>query len=1212
MKTVTATAQTEIDKTARTAFWIAKVEWDSGDTDYYSDAARTLGGITTEQRITSWGTAVVRLGTSLSWSLQLRDDDAAIRTLLAAQAKISGHRVTVYWAWSGASQVDWVRVFGGVTVAPYDYDEQAAVVSIPVYGLDASLTTPMTTLCDEETFPYANPEDFGRELPIVFGKRTQVRAVMVVGGGPTTITTSAMTIPSAEADAGHCNVLHAGKFPASEEVSPIRCWFGGEMIEGHFDSLRWIPTTRPIELKTDQTVVFTDPRWPGGSTTKMNVADDVAEGHDYWIGDALAMRIRDWSQNPPPYVGPTQYRQIIRHVDKGGGAAEMTLYASWSDGINGQFPWVPVLDPDSPVAVTYRAYLPPLVWHTQYPHAAKITTSPASHARGTVVRYAGADGECVYVVNDLPSSAVTRAYIVYKADSGEERLHAIPSNYYTVNLDDNQFAGEIGHNVTTITFRRLPELLPIGDGTRTNIICADVEGPEESGAVIENPARIIRYLALNRAGLAEADLDGDSIDAAETARTDWRMGFEMTEGSGTIADMLEDLARQACLAIDWSEGTLRLVTLTNDLDSEASSDTLDDSNTVILGRSLQETDNVRLVTQMTAKYQEYGEERRVKARASTASDYGIQQDAGEEDYWAYNHGNPVKAALAFWLFRDGQPRDVVQGEGWTSLMRLQIGDIVTASSAEVTMIGGSKGWISEIGYRPGNAEEPDAVLYKVDVPKDTSFSFDDVTFTDLTAPDDDDSDDCQGSCESGCTSGCTGSCQDDCTSGCTSGCEEACTASCTTECELACEGSCESGCESGCEISCETGCEASCETGCEVGCEMWCESNCESGCEFSCETGCETSCETGCEVTCETGCQTSCESGCQVECETGAESCATSCEAACESTGCETGCEVECETGAEGCATSCEIGCETSCETGCQATCETNCQTGCETSCETGCEVACQIGCELECETGAESCATSCEAACEGTGCEIGCEVECETGAEGCATSCEVGCEAGCEVACQATCELACESTCETACQTGCETSCETGCETGGEISCTLAFDPASDPIGWWDCTNGLTIVANELKTGTSSRARKARDAGCSVNHWAAVIVGATNYPNTTGLGPAVRCQNLTCGSGYNCYATEYWPQATPNGFMATCKLVNTTTTRLALIGSLDIAIDDEIETRADGTNIGSYLNDVYQCGVSDSTYTGGVNVGVDTCARNGTGGIKHFDAGDL
>ena len=254
MKTITANATTELAKAARTAFWIVKVEWDAA-TVYYSDAVRTVGGITTAQRIGSWNGISVRLGQGASWGLGLLDHDGSIRTTLNSQTKVRGHKVTLYWAWPDAAIADWVLIFGGVTDAPYDYNEQTATVSIPVTGVDARLVTPATTICDLDTFAYGNPDDLGRDVPLVYGKASDVHAVWVEGGGPVTRLTSRFDTADTT-----CETREASGFPASSAGSPIKVWIGHELVEGWFDSNgKFTATTRPITLKSGLTVTLAFP-----------------------------------------------------------------------------------------------------------------------------------------------------------------------------------------------------------------------------------------------------------------------------------------------------------------------------------------------------------------------------------------------------------------------------------------------------------------------------------------------------------------------------------------------------------------------------------------------------------------------------------------------------------------------------------------------------------------------------------------------------------------------------------------------------------------------------------------------------------------------------------------------------------------------------------------------------------------------------------------
>ena len=252
MKTATANALIQLAKNERTAFWILKVVWDSV-TAYYSDAVRTVGGVTTEQRISQWNSAAVRLGQPLSWSVNFLDPDGAMRVLLGAQDRIAGHKVTLCWAWPGAAQADWLTIVGGLTDAPYDYDEQAATIDLPVKGIETKLVGPASAIASLTTLPYALSEHQGRNLPLVYGRRSMVRGVLAAGGGPETRLTTAL-----EYDDPAAWVKDASKFPASSNALPIYVWFGRELMRGFFAGDQWRIMLRPVVYATNLLATFTD------------------------------------------------------------------------------------------------------------------------------------------------------------------------------------------------------------------------------------------------------------------------------------------------------------------------------------------------------------------------------------------------------------------------------------------------------------------------------------------------------------------------------------------------------------------------------------------------------------------------------------------------------------------------------------------------------------------------------------------------------------------------------------------------------------------------------------------------------------------------------------------------------------------------------------------------------------------------------------------
>ena len=302
---------------------------------------------------------------------------------------------------------------------------------------------------------------------------------------------------------------------------------------------------------------------------------------------------------------------------------------------------------------------------------------------------------------------------------------------YTVNLDDDQFAAIIGRNCTTITFLlppssvqwattgtytqlRLPSGDVIMDARRQTLtygadtVYAWVQGPADYPGLVEHPADVISHLA-QREGLDLADVDTASVTAAAAAKTGYRVAFAYDRPGMATCDVLAEIARQAEMAIDWTQGTLRLVALTNDLAGATLAKTFADAGRAKDSHSTEGTGGRAVVTRMIGRYTDgRSKERRVAQSDTTAiASAGVLTES--VDYWTFAHKNPVAASIAFWLYRLRYDPEMASVAGFLNYLDLLAGDIVS--------VGGRRGWITEVTARPG-VKDADRIELSVAVPID--------------------------------------------------------------------------------------------------------------------------------------------------------------------------------------------------------------------------------------------------------------------------------------------------------------------------------------------------------------------------------------------------------------------------------------------------------------------------------------------------------------
>ena len=858
---LTNDTKTQRASTAATPINVLKIEFGgSVGTRFYSD--RDLGSgdgtsvLNADGRVRSWGRISLVLAEQTAstvgdCTIEMADGDEAMKDIFDA-VELQRKSVTIYQYFAGLGESDLAPILKGIINAPVRWMRDRGVLRFDVTDISTYHRATVGNVAHRDTFPYVAERDENAVLPIVFGRMKRSKAVHVKAGP------LAVLVRQATSADTQLYVDDASHFPQNTTVD-IRV--DKELIRGHFEGNTFHISERGLDLISSSTVTkaglylyFSDSTLTG----------DENEYAPYFI------RVTDPG-------GTTHHRPILRY------SADAHRIVYTPSIIYDGSRWI------IPAGTTYA-----------------ITTWARSHEAGAFVYFV--QDNYIYVLNDAPSKAVHclegygRILDERIFNDGQTRILdvegyvPIDPNLYTVNVNDTTSFPSLGRAVTTATFAVNPkEVYP---RLRDDTLWADLDGVEATGdgtgAVVENPAEVIRTLLKRWLSLADDEMDGSSFDACASALDGFKMGFTL-ERQVDALHLCADVAFQARCALLWDDGVARLVVLRNKVGTAALAVGSDQvvENSLQIGRR----DIRGLASEVIAKYRAGSEVRSVVVR-----DAGVESAFGRRvrqlTLWAYTDRRIVVSIAQFWLQRWKYLYEEVRLTTFLTSLDLQRNDAVELDMAD-HFAASQRACVQEIIHQPGNGEAGvmDTITLGLRLP---------VVAGCVST--------CETECESGGESGCLLACEAGSESACwqcETQCESLCELACTTEAELhciisdtgggsgggcgACETSCESGCEALCEIVCETGCETSCETGCEVACET----TCETGCEITCETGCEASCETGCEVSCETGCETSCETGCEVSCETGCEvACETGCEVTCE-TACETGCETGCETSAE-------------------------------------------------------------------------------------------------------------------------------------------------------------------------------------------------------------------------------------------------------------------------------------------------------------------------
>ena len=696
-----------------------KVEWGGATGDeWYADTDRTVDGVSMDGRVTAWGDAVARLGQRGSFRFALQDTDSTIRDIVDSVGS-GGHVTTLYQLWPSLSQADWVILWVGITEDDIEWDEADPVIRINCQDYGWLLREPLNKIVNKADFPYAEVEAFGTALPIVYGRKRGVEAVCVSGGGPRSITTSGMTPTST-----YVYVEDVTDIPdKGTAANPVRLWVGRELIAGYFDGNKFLCTERSVQKYPTGGGVGYAQRYDANPYQAWTFQGYYPAG--YFNGFAMKLKIPGttvWQYRAittSTYVVGTNTVTIwLRRPFSYGPPWQVTDYGE----VTGYTPWAPESGVDYEFA---------------------IVSQRSSHKRGVSVRFAPTDGSVTYILNDRASSDVVAVYC-------NDQL--MPAGTYTLDEDDDRFAGVLDHNCTTCTFRMPPEYIRwtdvderiIAQGPYSGIsaftgrvsfkrrkgsqnVLATVYGPEEGSPaeLIQHPARVIRHLAL-RAGLDAGDIDTDSITAARQATPGYRCAFALEDTTGRACEALEDLARLAECAIDWTEGALRLVRLDNEIQ---------DRDAVATFSTERRMDSYRrrrgglraVTTKFVGRYanhrNEAGEEVVRDLTAMAAS--GLLTDT--INAWPYAHGNPVKAACSFLLYRKRYAPDAITLECFLDRFAVRLGDIISTGSR--------KGWIEEISYHPGSQRaDIDRISFTMAVPPDdwydTTWNYPDPSYED--------------------------------------------------------------------------------------------------------------------------------------------------------------------------------------------------------------------------------------------------------------------------------------------------------------------------------------------------------------------------------------------------------------------------------------------------------------------------------------------------
>ncbi len=747
MRTLTAAALASRAATNTQSMYILEVQWSSG-TRYYSDtllgAGTGLSVLNAEPRVKSWG-AISRAiqdmeGTSpggmTDLGLVLNDADLAIEALLKT-IQMQRVRAYIYLHFMGNLVADLITVMGGTISEEVQWTRDEATMHLEVTELGEYHDEELGIIADVDSFPFVDEESEDSYLPIVFGKAQRV-PMAYVESSPKCIL--AKVLRTAELK---FYVDDSSRFPQN---TPIQVWVEHELVSGSFNGNTFTCTSRGNLILN--------------STTTANSGSALR-----FIDAALAFDTQEYVwcyfQVAEPGLG-LQNKQI-----------------SFCESFSGRFGYWP----------STKQWPGGADWIVPALTAYSIVTEIARHTAGsTVTLYRGVTEKFIYIANEQPSvriSAVFGKGRIPRAIFGSQQTIEtevwieIDPSLYTINTNDNRFP-VLGHNCTTVEFSR--DVQWYQPRLNSSMLYADVEGcdthADGTGALIENPAYVIREFLKRWLAIPNGDFDIPSFNFAFNHCQNYNMAFFINDQSSVI-EVCTDLAFQARCMLVWEDGRARLEHLSNSIgaaDRALAANTDYDPN----GLTLSQTPISDIVSEIKGHWMFHGEERNVVV-SDAAVEVAYKRKVREIEFWAYVNPITVRTIALFWLVRWKYAYELAHVTGFLTAVELQRNDVVELQDLEF-FAANQNAWVIGLDHQPGQGQPPtfDTVSMQLRLPR---------------------------------FPGCAALCETDCEPGC------------QLDCMVACQTAEESDCNV-CQTSCQGLCMLTCITAVMVGCTFldW---NCE-------------------------------------------------------------------------------------------------------------------------------------------------------------------------------------------------------------------------------------------------------------------------------------------------------------------------------------------------------------------------------------------------
>jgi len=703
--------------------YITEINWTSGTERYGTWGGWSDGGVQILDKLVSLGNLTQRLaatergGTGPS-GLQgrvptvtciLRDDDRAILAKLRTE-QIQGCAAKVYIAAYG-EDYDYFKLFEGVVAAKPVWTHGEVRFTFSSGDLERQVVGNLATI---DKCPNCYPEHLGRMLPIIFGQVYKVPSIAAKHGqigtmrDDCTASDTTLFIDGFQERSGETVTLMIGGNPARERVTGV---FKGSKFE--------VISRGGGTIASGTTQSASDESQP----YYINVSDsDLGTIDNAWVGYLLKMQV---PQSPPAaQVGYSwTYVETIGSVpprvgsQKGWGNEYRTIYRY--DATNERLWYTPAFtyeDSEDSDYYSGRSIIGPStasyvghIWVPPSGAAYTITTLATAHSKGETViellsggtTYIVADHSCAEVrgvfcqgkvrqlalpnngsavrfdfgggpLGVLPTTASDVATDQPSVEDTDGFLE-IPPEYYTINTNDSTSFPDLGHAITTITFK-IPTMMIPGYEISSPELWCNVKG-HNSPTYIENPVTVLQRILTNWA--TRLSLDTNAFTSAATS-VDWLIAdFAITEQMDAL-QLASEMAWQCRCRTWYRDGLISITFLRNTypgthqgfFGAQAnSSGAYEKGSHEISWRGLDS-----IVTELEYKIHTQGKEAVYKEEdTGQIAKYG-RRGIGQKDFWIYERQTHAQAVARFWLNRLKYEAELIKLRAPVNKLRVELGD----------------------------------------------------------------------------------------------------------------------------------------------------------------------------------------------------------------------------------------------------------------------------------------------------------------------------------------------------------------------------------------------------------------------------------------------------------------------------------------------------------------------------------------------------------